>query len=385
MSELIANSDELRHLARQERFTRGRIDDARASVEQLIRGVDRRGWDTRGMDDRWGQVQGQVRDVLAFLDTSPHTLERKAAIIDEFSGRAWPPIFRLAALLFQLQGLPGFAKFKSWPSDAFLRQAAMRLRARGGLGLIGVGKWFLDAAKLVNSYNLTTVRQQGTLGAKLAARMASLVGLKVATTPLVERTVQSARHWLPYIDARTQPGGIRPPGNLAQGLSKKLGILGFGLDVMHTFAADSDSNKARALSGAVGAAAGRLAATHATTAVLTMVFPPLGVAYAASRVAAPVAVLATDLIPDPSLRKSVGEATRAIEAAVSFPEDALAGFGGAAGKGVYNAVTGDAENRVQAVVNLGRVVSVRAYPPRDSRLQLQPQTATESAESASLR
>ncbi len=98
MTETRANSDELRHLAAQMRSTRSQLESAERSIGQLLSSIDRRGWASNSLDSQWRDAQQRVHGVLAYVGESPGRLERKAALIDDLNRRPWPGVFALATL-----------------------------------------------------------------------------------------------------------------------------------------------------------------------------------------------------------------------------------------------------------------------------------------------
>jgi hypothetical protein len=99
MSDLIADADELRHLAHELRRTRGDLEDAQRQADRILHGLNRTGWSASEADNRWHDAHSRVGEVLGYLDTSPTRLEQKALLIDELSGRPWPGVFAVAGLL----------------------------------------------------------------------------------------------------------------------------------------------------------------------------------------------------------------------------------------------------------------------------------------------
>ncbi|HLZ25916.1 MAG TPA: hypothetical protein VKV73_01190 [Chloroflexota bacterium] len=90
MTELVANSEDLRALARRARDTQRSLDDVWHDSERQLRDLDRRGWSSGDVDGPMLTGRGLVHELDLILDNTGSRLNSKAQILDELSDRAYP-------------------------------------------------------------------------------------------------------------------------------------------------------------------------------------------------------------------------------------------------------------------------------------------------------
>jgi hypothetical protein len=105
--ELIANSDDLRALARRARETQHRLDEVLSDSERQLRDLDRRGWNSGDVDGPIGTARGLIREIAVCFDATESRLYDKAQILDDMSSRGFPDWVDPARAIVGL-GFPGF-------------------------------------------------------------------------------------------------------------------------------------------------------------------------------------------------------------------------------------------------------------------------------------
>jgi uncharacterized protein YvpB len=299
VSELVVNAGELRELARGVYSARNGLSDILQSTGRVIHQVDRRGWNPNELDNRWNEAQNQVRDALSFLEFWRSPLERKAQLVDELEGRAWPGVFGFVSLL-----LGGWA---------FERQLGWRI------ALAPTPPWGRHLLDLLGQLNLHDVGRLD-FRQRWAYQLAGLAG-KLTGHPVAR-------------------------GDLARFFrSPAWGAFSVGLAVLDwkvTADLDPDRDRVRASVGAFGSAAAKLAFGLLVGAAVIAVLPATPVVVGGllvASIALPIAAGATGI----KWLDPVGLASTEIGGAASTQL-----------KGLYDSLFG---KKAQNTVRLGEMLS----------------------------